>query len=419
MDVPRDQWTTLIKDHHDGFVTFERWEANLARLAEHAASRGADRKAGPPREGPALLQGLVVCGKCGRRMTVGYRQFRDDIFPDYRCMTKAIQEGTTVCERLPGAGVDTAVTRLLLAELTPLAIDAALKVTDELTTRAEEADRLRATHITRAQHRADLARRRYLAVDPDNRLVAETLEADWNNALRDVASAKEAYDRAKDTAVTLDAATRERLATLAADIHALWADPATPMRERKRITRLLITDVTLARTDVITAHVRLRGGRHHTLTLPIPLGGGKSWQTHPDTVTLVDDLLDHHTHRQIAVILNQRGLTSGKGRAFTELLVRDIRDNYHLRHRFERLREQGLLTFEEYADAIDVHVSTVKIWRRAGLVEGVPYNDKNCYLFHPPGPDHPAPEAAQGIKISDRLAARQASTSAESQRSAV
>lgn len=419
IDVPRDQWTTLIKDHHPGYIGFDRWEANLVRLAEHAASRGEDRKAGPPREGPALLQGLVVCGKCGRRMTVGYRQFRDEIFPDYRCMTKAIQDGSRVCERLPGSGIDAAVTRLLLTRLTPLAIDAALQVTDELTVRAEEADRLRATQITRAQHRADLARRRYLAVDPDNRLVADTLEADWNNALREVAVAKDAYDRAKDTAVTLESATRERLASLAGDVHALWSDPATPMRERKRIARLLITDVTLTRTDVINAQVRLRGGQHHTLHLPIPLAGGKAWQTHPTTVALVDDLLSGHTHRQIAAILNERGLTSGKGQTFTELLVRDIRDRYQLKHRYQRLREQGLLTFDEYAAAVGVHPNTVKIWRRSGLVEGIAYNDKNCYLFHPPGPDHPAPEVAQGIKISDRLAARQASNNAQSQRRAV
>ena len=420
IDVPRDQWTTLIKDHHPGYIGFDQWEANLAQLAEHAASRGEDRKAGPPREGPALLQGLVICGKCGRRMTVGYRQLRDEIFPDYRCMTQAIQEGSTVCERLPGAGVDAALTRLVFDHLTPLTIDAALQVTDELTARAEEADRLRAAQITRTQHRADLARRRYLAVDPDNRLVADTLEADWNNALREVTAAKDAYDRATREAASLDQSTRDRLTALAGDVQRLWSDPDTPMRERKRIVRLLVTDVTLTRVDQrITAHVRLRGGQHHALALPTPLGKAKSWQTHPDTVALIDQLLDHHTHREIAAILVERGITTGKRNTFTELLVRDVRDNYGLTHRYQRLRDQGLLTFEEYACAIGTSPGTVKIWRRTGLIEGVAYNDKNCYLFHPPGPEHPAPEAAQGIKISDRLAARQASNNAESQRRAV
>jgi DNA invertase Pin-like site-specific DNA recombinase len=418
-EVPREQWTALIPDHHEGYVTLEQWEAGGLTLAGNAASQGEDRKAGPPREGPALLQGMVICGKCGRRMTVGYRQYRNEIFPDYRCMTAAIQDGTRVCERLPGKSIDQAVTRLVLATLTPLAIDAALKVSDQITAQAAEADRLRATHVQRAQHRADLARRRYLAVDPDNRLVADALEADWNHALREIAAAKETYERAKAEAAPVDRAVRDRLTTLAADVHSLWSDPATPMRERKRIARLLITDVTLTRTTEITAQVRLNGGQHHTLTIPIPLSGGKSWQTHPDTVALIDELLDHHTHRQAATILNERGLTSGKGQPFTELLVRDIRDSYGLVHRYDRLRGRGLLTFAEYADAIGVSENTVKIWRRTGLIEGIAYNDKNCYLFHPPGPDHPAPEVAQGIKISDRIAAREAALSAQSQRSAV
>ncbi|MET8184166.1 zinc ribbon domain-containing protein, partial [Streptomyces sp. NPDC005336] len=361
----------------------------------NAAGRGEDRKAGPPREGPALLQGLVICGKCGRRMTVGYRQHHGEIFPDYRCMTTAIQDGARVCERLPGKALDRAITRLLLHTLSPLAIDAALKVTDQLTARAAEADRLRATHVQRAQHRADLARRRYLAVDPDNRLVADTLEADWNHALREVTEAKDTYERAKNDAAPLEQAVRDRLTTLAADVHALWTDPDTAMRERKRIARLLITDVTLTRTDTITAQIRLSGGQHHTLNIPIPLAGGKAWQTHPAVVDLIDELLDHHTHREIAGILNTRGHRSGKGQPFTELLVRNIRDAYGLTHRYDRLRGRGLISFTEYAEAVGASETTVKIWRRVGLIEGIAYNDKNCYLFHPPGPDHPAPEAAQ------------------------
>ena len=387
IDVPRDQWTTLIKDHHPGYIGFDRWEANLVRLAEHAASRGEDRKAGPPREGPALLQGLVVCGKCGRRMTVGYRQFRDEIFPDYRCMTKAIQDGSRVCERLPGSGIDAAVTRLLLTRLTPLAIDAALQVTDELTVRAEEADRLRATQITRAQHHADLARRRYLAVDPDNRLVADTLEADWNNALREVAAAKDAYDRAKDTAVTLESATRERLASLAGDVHALWSDPATPMRERKRIARLLITDVTMIRAEQITAHVRLRGGQEHTLVLPVPLASWQIRQTPAEVVNTIDRLLDDHTDGQIAEVLTAQGHVSGMNQPLHVGIVKHIRRAYHLRSHPQRLADLGLVSLNEIARRLELHPNTVKKWRDAGLLTGRLANDKGEYFYDMPGPD--------------------------------
>lgn len=399
--MPIEDWDTLIEDHHEGYLSFAQWQANAAVLAGNAASRGTERKAGPPREGPALLQGLVICGKCGRRMTVGYRQYRGEIFGEYRCMTTAIQDGDRVCQRIvAGRAIDTAVETLLLGALTPLAVEAALAVTDEITAKAEQADRLRQAHVVRADARADLARRRYLAVDPGNRLVADTLEADWNTALREARAAKTEYEAAAEQAAPIEATVRVRLAALSADIHALWHDPSTPVRERKRVARLLITDVTLVQDEQITVHVRLTGGQIHTLNLVKPLRGGKSWQTHPDTVALIDELLDHHTHRQIAVILNDRGILSGKGRRYTELMVRDIRDAYQLTHRFNRLRAQGLITFQEYADAVGTTAQTVKIWRRNGLITGIPFNDKHGYLFTPPGPD--APGVAQGVPYTSR-----------------
>ena len=398
--LPREAWDTLIPDHHPGYITFEQYEANTAALAANAATRTENRTTGPAREGPALLQGLVVCGRCGRRMTVGYRQHRGQLFPDYRCMNKSIQYGEKVCQVVPGRTLDPAVEQLLLGELTPLAVEACLAVTEEITARAKEADRLRALHVQRARQRADLARRRYLAVDPDNRLVADTLEADWNHALAAARAAQEDYEHAHAAARPLREAEQQRLLALAADVHELWHDPSTPMRERKRIARLLIQDVTLVKNEQITAHVRLSGGRSHTLTIARPLSGGKAWQTHPDTVALIDELLDDHTHRQIAAILNTRGITSGKGLPFHELMVRDIRDQYQLTHRYQRLREQGLLTFAEYAAALATTEQTVKIWRRNGLIQGVPYNERNGYLFHPPGPD--APTVQQGAPYTTR-----------------
>jgi DNA invertase Pin-like site-specific DNA recombinase len=398
--LPRDQWDTLIADHHPGYISIGQWEANLVQLAGNAQSRGQERKAGLPRQGPALLQGLVLCGRCGRRMTVGYRHYRDQPWPDYRCMTEAIQNGTRICQRIPGAKLDQAIADLLLAQLTPLAVETALAVTEQIAAREQQADRLRAAHVQRAEQRADLARRRYLAVDPGNRLVADTLEADWNAALRQVRAARQDYDTATSAAVPLQQATRTRLTALAADVHTLWHDPATPMRERKRIARLLITDITLDKAGQLTARIRLSGGQSHTLTLDKPVGGGKSWQTHPDTVTLIDELLGEYTHRQIAAILNQRGIRSGKGRAYNALMVRDIRDAYQLVHRYQRLRDQGLLTVEEYAHAARTTPQTVKIWRRNGLITGAAYNDKNGYLFAAPGPDAPRP--AQGRPFADR-----------------
>ncbi|MDQ1012173.1 hypothetical protein QFZ82_006658 [Streptomyces sp. V4I23] len=259
-------------------------------------------------------------------------------------MTHAIQNGGKVCQRIPGPGIEQAVATLLLEELTPLAVEAALKVTDRLAAQAAEADRLRSTHLQRAQHRADLAKRRYLAVDPDNRLVADSLEADWNAALREVAAARKDIERARTEAEPVNEALREKLAHLAGDVHRLWHDPKTPMRERKRIARLL------TKAERITAQVRPSGGLHHTLDLPLPLGGGKLWQTPKPVVAAIDTLLEDHTDAEIADILNQRGLTSGKGLPFHRLLVRDIRQDYQLTSRFDRLRDRGLLTAYQLAE---------------------------------------------------------------------
>ena len=225
-----------------------------------------------PREGPALLQGLILCGRCGQRMTVRYHHTIAGLIPSYVCQRVGIATATPICTVLPGHTLDTRIGVLLIQELSPLSIEAAFTVTAELAHRAEQADALRAAHVARARYHAENARRRYLAVDPANRLVADTLEADWNTALRALRDAQLAYDKARQTgAGQLTDAQKRRIGQLADDLPAIWNDPATPARERKRIARLLLSDVTVTRTrDTITAHARLTGGQHHTLTLPVP-----------------------------------------------------------------------------------------------------------------------------------------------------
>jgi hypothetical protein len=195
--LARDQWTALIPGAHAGYITWDAYEANQARLAANARARGDDRRAGPPREGPALLQGMVVCGRCGARMTVRYHYRRGDAVPDYVCQRDSVQSGTPNCQIVPGAGLDRAVGRVLLDSLTPLAIEVAFTVASELDARAEEADYIRRQHVDRARYEADVAQRRYLAVDPANRLVADALEADWNDKLRELAQAQDDCERSQ------------------------------------------------------------------------------------------------------------------------------------------------------------------------------------------------------------------------------
>ena len=300
---------------------------------------------------------------------------------------------------------------LLIETLTPLAIEAALTVQTELQHRADEADTLRAAHVERARYHADLARRRYLAVDPANRLVADTLEADWNTSLRAQNEAQEAYDNARQQHLRqLTDAQQARIQQLVTDLPAIWNDPLTPARERKRIARLLLTDVTAARTsDTITAHIRLAGGQDHTLRLPIPQSAWELRQTSPQVVAAVDELLDHHTHAQIADILNTRGMVSGEGRPFHRLIIMRIRDHYELRNREQRLHDQGLLTLHEMAGRLGVSTPTVKKWLHTGIVSGQCYNDKGQVLYDPPGPNPPTPH--HGLpRLTDRRPAQTPAT---------
>jgi hypothetical protein len=389
--LPREEWISFIPGAHPGYITLEQYDANLARLAANAAAHGRDRRSGPPREGPALLQGVIICGRCGLRMTVRYHHRRDQQIPTYMCQRDGIENGRPACAAIPGGGLDHAVGQLLIATLTPLAIEAALTVSAELEHRAAEADALRAAHVQRAQYHADLARRRYLAVDPANRLVAGTLEAGWNTALRALNDAQETYDKARrEHTAQLTDAQKARIGQLVTDLPAIWNDPATPQRERKRIARLLLTDVTVSRTgDTITAHVRLAGGQDHTMAIPAPLLIGDQRRTPADVVTAVDELLDQHTSGEIAGILNQRGLASGTGESFHRLIVDHIIRTYRLRSRRHRLRAAGMLTLAETAAAHSVSNNTIKAWRRAGIVTGTRYNDKGEFLYHPPDPDNP------------------------------
>ncbi|WP_326634277.1 zinc ribbon domain-containing protein [Nonomuraea fuscirosea] len=183
-----------------------------------AAFRDGRRAAAPARKGPALLQGLAICGKCGQKMTVRYHLRHGIEHPDYVCQRAKIEHNEGICQTLPGTDLDAHISQLLLDTLTPLAIEAALTVAAELAHRAGQANQQRAALVERARYHADLARRRYLAVDPGNRLVADTLEADWNTALRELRQAQDAYDTAAATADgPLTDAQKTRISRLAGD----------------------------------------------------------------------------------------------------------------------------------------------------------------------------------------------------------
>ena len=399
--VPRDQWRFVQKDAHPGYLSWEQYEVNQARLlANQQAHGGGERKAGgAAREGPALLQGLVLCGKCGRPMTLRYHQRGGRLTPDYVCAKTAVEQSGPVCQSIPGGGVDEAVGKLLVQSVTPLALEVALKVQEELQTRLDEADRLRQQHVQRAQYEADQARVRYMRVDPNNRLVADTLETQWNDKLRLLAQAKEECEKQRQLdAQRLTAEQKTQVLALASDFPRMWNDPRTPDRDRKRMARLLLEDVTLRREQEVIVQVRFKGGATRELRLPLPKPSWALRRTNSEVVAAIDQLLGDHTTTEVAQRLNQREWRSGWGCLFTQRMVIRLAKDYHLATRDARLRARGLLTPQEMGQLIDSKPGLVDYWREQGLLEGVRRNEKNEYYY-----ERPSSEIVQQIKQRRRL----------------
>ena len=388
-ELPREQWRFLKQNAHPGYLTWDQFLGHQQRLLQnHQAHGGAERKAGPPREGPALLQGLVLCGRCGRSMTVCYHHRHGRLTPDYVCAKDCVEKSEPVCQRIPGAGLDEEVGRLLVQSVTPLALEVALQVQSEIQTRLAEADRLRKQQVERAQYEADRARVRYMRVDPNNRLGADTLEAQWNEKLRTLTEAKEECEKQQRLDSTqLSHEQRAKILALASEFPKLWQDPKTADRDRKRMARLLLEDVTLQREQQeINVQVRFKGGATRELRLPFPKSAWALRKTKPEIVAEIDRLLADHTEGQIAQILNEKGWRSSGGAAFTFSIVNHLRWTYKIKTRYERLRENGLLTAREVAQIIGGRASSVKSWRHLGVLSGVRFSEKHEYLY--PRPTH-------------------------------
>jgi hypothetical protein len=272
--------------------------------------------------------------------------------------------------------------------MTHLALEVALNVQREIQARWEEADRLRRLEVDRTRYEAELSRRRFLRVDPENRLVAASLEADWNLKLQVLSEAEHRYERQRQAdQAQLSERQREQILSLATDFPQLWKDPVTTNRERKRMVRLLVEDITVKRDLQIQLQIRLRGGVSTTLVLPAPRKYYEARKQSPEMIAEMDRLLDDHNYRDIARILNEKGFKTGDGLPLTSEGVTYIRSAYGLKSRFDRLRARGLLTRYEIAEKYAVSTEKIWRWRRCGLLHAHFYNDQNRCLDEDPGPN--------------------------------
>lgn len=389
--VPREDWQVLIPNAHVGYITWDEFERNQEILHRNAGGFANGRRGSTPREGAALLQGRVICGHCGARMRVRYQQVQGALSPYYQCTEASVRQAGKLCQSIRGSHIDEAIGALLLQTVAPAALNVALAVQEEIAGRIRQADALRATQLEQARYEAELARRRYLKCDPDNRLVADALEADWNERLRRLDTLQQDHERQReaDQHLLADDA-RERIMTLAKDFPRVWKDPRTASIERKRMVALLLEDVTLTKDEEIAVHVRFRGGKTHSFTLPRPLLMSRIRKTPDELVQILNRLLDTCTDREAAARLNELGHRNWQGQTFTVKKVSLMRRTYGLRSRHQRLRARGLLTAQELAEQLNVSTSTIHTWGRQGLLQRELYGNAKRCLYAPPSGIIPA-----------------------------
>jgi DNA invertase Pin-like site-specific DNA recombinase len=384
--LPLEQWPYLIKDAHPGYLRWEDFLENLERLRNNAQACGLTPGGHPAREGPALLQGIVLCGQCGQPMGVHYARQRCGEVPVYICQRAHSNRAEKTCQTIPGRVVDQAVATLVVASVTPKALELVLAVQSELEVRLKEADQLRRQQVERAQYEADQARLRYMRVDPNNRLVADNLETLWNDRLTILAQTQEEYERGRlSDQQKLTDEQRQQILKLAEDFPRLWRDPKTSHRDRKRMARLLVEDVTLKRSDRgVGVHLRFKGGAIKELHLALPLPAWEARKTKSEIIQRINELLDNYDEHQAAEELNAAGLRTSCGHTFNRARIFRLCQTHKLPGRAERLRQRGYLRGNEIAKLLGVHWGSLPYWRKLGLIKGTVQNLHVGYFYEAP-----------------------------------
>ena len=384
IDMPIESWHAFMPDAHPAYITKDEFEENVKKLKENAYSYGEDRKKSPVREGPALLQGVVICGRCGKRMSVRYQQNHSKLVPIYTCMKDYIENGAKVCQTVMGEKVDEEISKLLLEMLNPLAIEAAIKVQNELNTRKLEADKFYKQQVERSRYEMELARKRYMLVDPQNRLVATELEANWNLKIRELEKAGQEYEKKKENDLKeVTQSTKSDIMQIASDFGNLWSNPNVTFREKKRMLRLLIEDVTLKNDENVIANIRFRAGTCKTLFIERKLPICEIRKTRDAVVRQVDELTENYISSEIADIFNQKGYRSWNGDMFNLRAVKYIIRIYAIKNRYDRLREKGCLSLKEKMLEKNLSQEQIMQMRNEGKIVYHKVTDRREYLYEP------------------------------------
>jgi DNA invertase Pin-like site-specific DNA recombinase len=360
-ELPRDQWEVLIPAHHAGYITFEQYLENEAKLAANRTNAGAR----PPREGTALCQGIVFCGACGRSMQVRYQ----DRYPRYECShSRADHVATPLCGSVRADTVDQAVTAALLAAVEPAQVTLALAAAEEVTTRRQRSVRAAELAVERARYDAERAERAFLACEPENRLVARSLEARWETRLADLAEAEAAL--ATQLSARPELPSPDQLAATVADLPALWAAPATSDKDRKRLLRTLLGDVTLTPSAENSSHLiaglRWKSGATQQLQITRRKNAIQLRTTDPAAIELACRIGPGCDNNTLAAALNDAGHRTGTGQPFDGVAAANLRNYHHIP--YPGLLDDGELTPRQVAARMGVSTGTIHYWINAGTL---------------------------------------------------
>ena len=395
---PMEQWEVLIEDHHPGYISWERYLKNQELLKSNRTHGKDDlMSSGAAREGSALLQGLLICGRCGRRLTVRYGPY-----PQYECNWQR-REGfaSSSCLSTRGDLLDQRIGERVLEAVQPIQIEIALEAAKQLVQRDEELQRQWGLRLQRAEYEAQLAQRNYRAVDATNRLVASTLERQWNEALEQLESLREEQRRQEQKLhVPIEAQARAELMRLARDLPGIWQASSTSNRDRKRLLRLLIKDITVQRTErrELLLHIRWQGGACETLHQQLPPRSSDKWRYPGHVIEKVRELAREHRDEGIAAALNEAGHRGSKqGKPFTASMIKWIR----YKHRIDTppVFREDELSVDEVAQRFDVSRHVVYYWIARGYVSSrKPYRGGPVCLTIPPEKEADLRRRAEGAR---------------------
>ena len=373
---PLEQWEVLLKDHHEGYITWAEYERNQTQLAANAYGKAGGPKSG--RGGRALLAGLLTCGRCGRRLPVVYAG-RAPGRPVYRCDRPNLMLGLPRCLGFGGSRVEKAVAAELLRVVAPLAVEAALEAERMCMESRNEQRRIAELELQQARYEAALAERRYAACDPDNRLIAAQLEKNWEAALRRVEACQARLSMGQTPDLTT---TAPDFTGLAADLEAAWNAPGTTMRTRQRLVRTLITDIVAdvdedARDVILVIH--WRGGQHSELRVRKPATGEHGCRASDEALAVVRGMAGRWPDDQAAATLNRMGLRTGQGKSWTARRVGSLRMTHGI-HAYRSAEKNGeWFTMREAAQELGVTSHVIRRLIQEGVlpasqvVPGAPY----------------------------------------------